>query len=540
MTDLALVNGRVWPAADGGPTAVRISNGVIAIVGSDAEALDGRTSKTDVLDLKGRLVMPGFTDSHTHYHRTAILRRHFLDFDDTSFGSVADVVDAVAARAAEKQPGAWIEGDSLSDLRLSNRRFPTRQELDAVAPNNPVLLRGVGKHLVVANSRALALAGIDRTTPDPAGGRIERDADGEPTGVLHERGKLRLDTTRVDTVVPAITEADRLEALTAGVRQLHRRGVTAIHEITRTRDEFADYVRLRERGELGVRVVSYVRVIEAQTTLDALTSIGLRSGYGDDWLRLGGVKVSIDGSCTFKNAAVYDAYPGEPDNFGIVRIEQPELDDVVRTADAGGLAIAVHAIGPRAVDMAIDAFAKARAARPDAALPHRIEHAYVSPGRDRLQRMRDLGLLLSMQPAFIYAVGDIWADIFGKDEMRRMVPLRTALDVGLTVLANSDCPLAPADPLLAIAAAVARQTRGGLTLGTDEAVSVEEAVAMQTIAPALATRQEDRAGRIAAGMLGDVVVLGNDPRTVAPTEIPTIPVCATVVGGTVAFQDALS
>src|SRR5690348_4373967 len=210
MTDLALVNGRVWPAVDGGPTAVRISNGVIAIVGSDAEALDGRTTKTDVLDLKGRLVMPGFTDSHTHYHRTAILRRHFLDFDDTSFGSVADVVDAVAARAAEKQADAWIEGDSLSELRLSNRRFPTRQELDAAAPNNPVLLRGVGKHLVVANSRALALAGIDRTTPDPAGGRIERDADGEPTGVLHERGKLRLDTTRVDTVVPAITEADRM------------------------------------------------------------------------------------------------------------------------------------------------------------------------------------------------------------------------------------------------------------------------------------------------------------------------------------------
>jgi predicted amidohydrolase YtcJ len=299
-------------------------------------------------------------------------------------------------------------------------------------------------------------------------------------------------------------------------------------------------VLLRERGELVVRVVSYVRVIEAQTTLDDLTSIGLRSGYGDDWLRLGGVKVSIDGSCTFKNAAVYDAYPGEPQNFGIVRIEQQELDEVVRAADASGLAIAVHAIGPRAVDMALDAFAKVRGPGPVTALQHRIEHAYVSPGRERLQRMRDLGLVLSTQPAFISAVGDIWADIFGKEETERMVPLRTALDVGLTVLANSDCPLAPADPLLAIASAVARQTRRGLTLGTDEAVSVEEAVAMQTTAPAVATRQERSSGRVAPGMLGDVVVLGADPRTVPPTEISAIPVCATVVGGTVAFQDALS
>jgi predicted amidohydrolase YtcJ len=160
--------------------------------------------------------------------------------------------------------------------------------------------------------------------------------------------------------------------------------------------------------------VSYVRVIEAQATLDALTSVGLRSGYGDEWLRLGGVKVSIDGSCTFKNAAVYDAYPGEPDNFGIVRIEQDELDEVVRAADTAGLAIAVHAIGPRAVDMALDAFSRVPAAVPGTGLPHRIEHAYVSPGRDRLQRMRDLGLVLSTQPAFIHAVGDIWADILAK------------------------------------------------------------------------------------------------------------------------------
>jgi predicted amidohydrolase YtcJ len=538
--DIAFVNGRVWPhPADADVTGVRVRHGLIAAVGSDARALAGRTSRTEVVDLRGRVVMPGFVDSHTHFHRFAILRRHFIDFDDPSITRVKDVVDAVAARGAQKPRGSWIEGDNLSDGRLQERRLPTRHDLDGAAPEHPVLLRGVGKHLAVANSLALRLAGIDRTTPDPAGGRIERDANGEPTGVLHERGKLRLDTTRVDTVVPPLDDAGRLKALSNGLRELHERGITSIHEITRTRDEFRDYECLREMGELSVRVVSYVRVIEAQASLDDLTSVGFRSGYGDDWLRLGGVKVSIDGSCTFKNAAMYEPYPGEPGNTGIVRIAQDELDDVVQAADAAGLAVAVHAIGPRAVDMAIEAFGKARRRNPQSMLRHRIEHAYVMPGHDRLARMRELDLLLSTQPSFISSVGDIWVDIFGHDAVGDMVPLRTALDVGLTVLANSDCPTAPVDPLLAIATAVTRKTRSGEVLGTAESVTVGEAIDMQTTAPAVAIQQDARVGRVAEGMLADLVVLGIDPRDVAPAEVSDIPVHATVIGGAMAFEKAL-
>lgn len=538
--DIAFVNGRIWPhRGDDDVSAVRLRHGAISAVGTDAQALAGRTSRTEIVDLRGRIVVPGFVDSHTHFHRFAILRRHFIDLDDPSIKQVRDVVAAVAARAAEKPKGGWIEGDNLSDGRLRERRLLTRHDLDDAAPDHPVLLRGVGKHLAVANSLALRLAGIDRTTPDPVGGRIERDADGEPTGVLHERGKLRLDTTRVDTVVPSLNESDRLKALSNGLRELHERGVTSIHEITRTREEFADYERLREMGELSARIVSYVRVVEAQATLDALTSVGFRSGYGDDWLRLGGVKVSIDGSCTFRNAAMYEPYPGDPDNIGIVRIGQAELDDVVQAADAAGLAIAVHAIGPRAVDMALDAFGKARARNPHSTLRHRIEHAYVTPGRDRLTRMRELDLLLSIQPSFIWSVGDIWSDIFGEDSGRGMVPLRTALDVGLTVLANSDCPTAPVDPLRAIAAAVSRKTRDGRTLGVEEQVSVAESVAMQTVAPATAIHREQQLGRVAEGMLADLVVLRADPRDVATDEVPAIPVDATVVGGALVFEKEL-
>jgi predicted amidohydrolase YtcJ len=236
---------------------------------------------------------------------------------------------------------------------------------------------------------------------------------------------------------------------------------------------------------------------------------------------------------------VYEPYPGDPDNIGIVRIGQAELDDVVQAADAAGLAVAVHAIGPRAVDMAIDAFGAARRRNPQSMLRHRIEHAYVMPGRDRLARMRGLDLLLSTQPSFMSSVGDIWIDIFGHDAVRDMVPLRTALDVGLTVLANSDCPTAPVDPLLAVATAVTRKTRGGKVLGTAESVTVADAIDMQTTAPALAIRQEARVGRVAEGMLADLVVLGEDPRDVSPAEVVDIPVHATIVDGAMAFEKAL-
>lgn len=533
---LALVNGRVWPGADDAASAVLVQDGVIAAVGTDRDVLALVAPSDDLIDVGGRPILPGFVDSHVHFHRHSLLRRYFLDFSGETYAGIDDVLRAVADRAAQTPSGSWLQGDNLASGRLRERRLPTRRDLDSVAPEHPVLLRGVGKHVAAANSLALRQAGIDRETPDPPGGRIERDLAGEPTGVLHERGKLRLDTTRADTVVPAFGEEDRLIALREGIAALHRSGVTTIHEICRAREEFADYARLRERDQLDVRVVAYIRVVEAQATLDGLVSAGLRSGFGDDWLRLGGVKASIDGMCALRNAAVYDPYPGEPANRGIVRIEQEELDTVVAAADANGLAVAVHAIGPRAVDMALTSFSRARATNPPSALRHRIEHAYLPPRPGQLRRICELGLMLSTQPSFIWSIGDVWADIFGTAEARRMVPLRSAVHAGVTTLINSDCPTAPVNPMLALAAAAGRATRSGNVLGEAEAIGVGEAIDMQTLSPAYAAGQEHHAGRIAPGMLGDIVVLDDDPRVVPVSQLSAVPVFATVVGGGLAYR----
>lgn len=533
MTDLALVGGVVWPVGGEPPSeAVLVRDGRIAAVGSTTDVLDVADRGTRVERLNGRAVLPAFTDSHTHFHRTAILREHFLDLDAVQPASVDDVVDAVRQRAAQVPGDGWIEGDNLAPSMLAERRFPTRYELDAATSAHPVLLRSLGKHVVAANSAALRQAGIDRETLDPPGGRIDRDGDGEPTGVLHERAKLRLDTTRADTIVPSVGEKDRLAALAAGLDSLQRQGIAAIHEITRTPNELADYQRLRARRELGVRVVAYVRVIEAQATLDGLANAGLRSGFGDDWVRLGGIKVSIDGSCTFRNAALYEPYPGEPDNRGILRINASELTDTVRLAHDVGLQVAVHAIGPRAVDMALDAFSELEPESRDA-MRHRIEHAYLPPRPGQLERLRDLGLLLSTQPSFLHSVGDTWVEVFGEEVAQRMLPLRTALDLGIRVQANSDCPTSPTDPLVALRAAVRRRTSSRHMLGAAEAVTVREAVHMLTAAASHSVFEEDRRGRIAAGTLADLTVLSGDPRT---ADLDELAVEMTVVGGDVVHR----
>jgi predicted amidohydrolase YtcJ len=530
---LTLVNGTVWGAPH---DSIAVESGRIVAVGAAEDLLAARAPDARVVDLRGACVVPGFTDSHTHFHRTALLSEHFLDFTALAPSTIGDVLEAVRRRSAHGHQGEWVQGDNLSDFVLAERRFPTRWELDAVSDGRPVLLRGMGKHVVAANSLALARAGITAETPDPAGGRIERDDQGEPTGVLHERAKLRLDTTRVDTVVPPLAEEDRLRALQAGIAQLHSQGICSIHEITRTADEFGDYQRLREAGGLTMRVRAYVRVIEGQATVHDLARLGVRSGLGDSWLRLGGVKVSIDGSCAFRNAALYEDYPGHPGNRGLVRVEQDELDETVSIAHRLGLQVAVHAIGPRAVDMALAAFEAAGSPQALAAMRHRVEHAYLPARPEQLARMRNLGLVLSTQPGFIQSVGDTWVDIFGPEYAGRMMPLRSAVAAGVLVMGNSDCPTASTAPLSGIAAAVRRRTRLGVQLGTDEAVTIAEAIRMYTTVPAYSAREERQRGSVEVGKRADLTVLSADPGMVPADELGTVSVVGTLVDGVPVFD----
>ncbi len=536
---VALVNGTVHPAAGHPPAdAILLGGDRVAVVGTAAQVRDRAPAGTTFVDLEGRVVLPAVTDSHTHYHRAAQLEAHFLNFAALGPRSIDAVLRFVAERAARSPAEPWIQGDNLSAQALRDQRLPTRAELDTACADRPIILRTVGKHGIAANTAALGAAGIVTGTPDPPGGRIERDEAGEPNGILHETAKLRLDGTRADTVVPAIDGPARLDALEAAIGRLSRNGIAEIHEIVQSPDEMADYQRLREQGRLRARVVFYVRVVEGQATLDDLTRIGLRSGFGDDWLRLGGVKVSIDGSCTLHNAAIYGGYLDQPDNSGLVRVERGDLDRLVTDASRGGLQVAVHAIGQRAVDMALTSIEGAARIPGSRRLRNRIEHAYLAPLPGQLDRLRDQSVVVSTQPAFLWANGDSWPSMFGP-ETERMVPMASLLALGIPTQINTDFPNAPLDPLRNMQAAVDRRTRDGAVVGAGEAISAAQAWSLATEGSAYGVFEEHRRGRLDPGYLADLVVLSADP--LASGTFDGVAVEATVVGGQCAWaKESLS
>lgn len=531
--DLAIVGARLY-SAPGEPApgdSLGIRGDTVVAVGAETDLRPAIGPGTRVVAARGRTILPAFIDSHTHFHRGAVLQRLYLDFETLRPSGLEDVLEAVRDRAATLGDGAWVQGDSLSAPRLAEARLPDRRELDAASPRHPVVLRGIGKHVVAANSLALAAAGIDRHTPDPPGGRIERDADGEPTGILHERAKLRLDQSDPATPVPKPSPADRRAALREGFAALHRSGIATIHEMVRLPEEADDYAAIRADGALGVRVRLYYRVHESPLSLDWLVKLGVRRGLGDDWLRILGVKVSVDGFCIFRNAAVYEPYCGEPENLGLLRIDADRLNDLVATANAQGLNVAVHAVGVRAVDLALDAF---EAAGSPVAGPHRLEHAYVDVDAPRLERARSLGLAWSVQPAFVAAYAREWTAAFGAARTDRIMPLRLGGAVGLTMLFNSDFPCAPFDPLDAIRTAVTRIV-DGRPVGADHAVDVAAAWRAYTSTPAEVSG-DPRLGCLRPGALADLIVLDDDPFA-RGTDLARLAVRATMVGGAFVHGD---
>lgn len=517
--------------------AVIVDGERISFVGS-AEDAAAYAPRSEIFDLDGRTVLPGFTDSHTHFKRASTFIALYLDFDAIDPRSIRDITGAVKGRATIEPEGAWIQGDGLDPSRLIESRFPTREELDSVSPAHPVVLRSVGRHVVAANSLALDRAGIDENTPDPPGGRLERDSDGRPTGVLHEEAKLRLDANRADTVIPPESGKDRMTALSRAVDILSRFGIVAIHEMPRDPDQISDWLLLRETERPRVRVRFYIRGMAAQTSYQHLLGSGFRSGFGDEWLKLGGVKFSIDGSGAFGNAMVYEPYPEKPDDLGLQRIDTDEFVEAVRESHEGGLQIACHAIGQRAVDMALDAFDSMGVEAAElAGRRHRIEHAYLPPRPGQLERMRDLGLVLSTQPAAIEAVGDAWRRVFHDDVLSGVMPIATALELGIPTIMSSDFPCAKLNPFIGIRAAVQRLTHSGHELDMSQAVSVEDALRAMTHMPAHTAFEETWRGHLRPGYAADLIVVDRDPVQTPPDELDQISVTTTMVGGRAVFED---
>ena len=542
--DLVIVNGRVltMDARHATVEAVALRDGKIVAVGASREIEPLAGASTQVIDLDGRTAMPGLTDCHVHLASDAsraVEAVECRDLYDASIDSVSAIVSRIRQWAGSTPPGQWIiaRGSPLADCRLRERRLPSRGELDAAAPRNPIYI-SFGAHVVIANTLALRERGITRDTPDPQGGAVLKDpATGEPTGELRERAQF-LVRRRDDAIDPEILA----ERIAIELEKCSHRGVTGIHDIVITKEEVQAYQLLARAGRLPVRVQMLIRVIESSFSKESLLDLGLVHGLGSEWLSIGGIKMSIDGGFTGRNAAFREPLAGDTGHhLGLIRIDQKELDETVDLYHALGMRICTHAIGDVAMDMILDAYEKAIARRPRQDHRHRVEHMgnwMMSP--ERVARAKRLGILPIANPPFLFFLGDPVVEMLERRVTDGGFPFRTLWNAGFPLSFGSDAPgYYPVDPLRDLGTAVAHQTLSGQRVSTDEVLTRHEALRCQTINAAYTSFQERILGSIEVGKLADIAVLGDDPLIFAPERFHELPVDITIAGGRIVHTGAV-
>lgn len=522
---LALTNARIHTMDPARPfaAALAIRDETILIVGDDADVKSSLRPGGEWIDLGGRCITPGLVDAHVHFEGFALsLQRVDLDGAATRDEALARVAAFVAGAAAS----GWLQGRGWSQDAWPDRAFPTAGDLDRVVGNRPACLSHKSGHAAWVNSLALREAGIDAQTPDPPGGRIERDESGQPTGILFEEA--------IDLVAGRIPRSTT-EELASAMRQAQAYcwsvGLTGIHDFD-GRDCFQALQILHQNGELGLRVVKNIPVYRLEHAL----GVGLRSGFGDDWLRIGGVKIFADGALGSRTAAMIAAYEGEPENLGIVVTDKEEMLEYARRAGAGGLSMTIHAIGDRANHDVLDVYELLRADETAAGRPHlrhRIEHVQLLHPAD-LNRPAELGVIASMQP--IHATSDMeMADRYWGERARLSYAWRSVRDTGALLVFGSDAPVEPIAPLPGIHAAVTRRRADGSPdpggWRPDEKLTPMEALHGFTLAAAITAGQETRQGSITPGKLADLTILSHDPAQLEPDELLDIRVEGVLVGG---------
>lgn len=527
QADLVFLNGRIETMNRAQPQAeaLAVCGDKITLVG-DAETIKAEIGRTTrVVDLQGRALLPGFVDAHCH---TAMYgeSRTFLSLRPDDVASLDELLEKVRQAAAERPASSWIRGRGWDDTRLPPNYALTRNDLDRAAPDHPVFLSRVCGHAIVANSRALALAGVTRETPDPPGGSIARDERGEPTGILTETAIYQ-----VYEAIPPATMSDTMSHIKAASQDYLAAGITSVHDAGIDAEGLAAYQALHERGELPLRVYMMVQ----EKLLDSLIAAGMHTGFGDEWLRVGCLKLLQDGSMGARTAAMLQPYKDQADNYGILWMEQAALDEVVDRAHAAGFQVAVHAIGDRAITSVLDAFEAALRRRPRTDHRHRIEHCEVAID-GLIDRIQSLGVLPSVQPIFMAEFALAYIGNLGGERAHRIYPFPEYLGRGMALAGGSDSPVSSFAPMHGVAASVTRKAWDGRELGPGQGIPVAEALRMHTWGGAFFSFEEGLKGKLAPGMLADLVVLGRDPFTAPADELAAIPVHMTVVGGRVAYE----
>ncbi|HET7700741.1 MAG TPA: amidohydrolase [Candidatus Limnocylindria bacterium] len=515
--------GRVHVGDGSSSEALLARDGRVAALGA-ARDLRRDAPDAEMIDLSGGLMTPGWIDAHVHFVWWA-LQMTQLDLRDTA--TVDDALERIREHAATLSPDVWIEGGRF-DKNVWGR-WPTAAELDRVTGGRPAALRSRDGHSRWLNSAALERARITRATSAPDGGSILRDPTGEPTGILQENAN-----GLVDAVVPPPSDDQMLEAARRGQAEAWKRGVVGFENLDAFRDRFplTAFERLAGRGELAMR--AHVGIPRAH--LDDAIARGLRTGAGDEWLRIGHLKIFTDGALGSQTAALEDPYIGSDDR-GILTVEPDVLAAVVARAAAHGIAVAIHAIGDRAVRVALDAIAPTRATAPS--LRQKIEHVQLVR-REDLGRFAALGIIASMQPIHATSDRDLADRYWGPERTPRAYPWRTLRASGAVLAFGSDAPVEPIDPLLGIHAAVERRRPADADAWTPaERLTLDEALAGYAKGAAYALGRERDLGTLAVGMRCDATIVDRDLARLAGPDLLTAHVRGTVTAGVVRYADGL-
>jgi len=509
--------------------AMAVVNGRVVAVGSVQGARDAAGAGAREVAFSEGAVIPGLIDTHNHMHWTGI-QLGIVDLSGCS--GIAGIQAAIRDYAAKNPDAQWIvSGSGWHVANLKEQRYPTRQELDAACADRPVYLPR-GDHAAAVNTAALRIAGIGRDTPDPPGGKFERDpVSGEPTGLLREPPAFE----PMGRLAPSISRDEQIAAMREIQKRYHAAGITGIMDPGVTPEIMAIYQDLWERGELSMRAVVMPLADSsrpAEEVLAGLAAWGVRTGFGDERLKIGGIKLYIDGGASFGTALMREPYPDERCNCGI----QVTSTDVFRRIAAfcaeHRWSLGVHVVGGRAIDIALDVFGEIDRAHPIRDLRFCLIHAYLWPSPDNIARAHKLGVVVATQPSMQYTFGPLLVKRFGAVLIGKATPIRAWLDGGVIVGGGSDSPITPYSPLLGMWQARTRRIEGhNEAIGREEAVSAEEALAMYTRDAAYVSFSERERGILRPGMLADWVALSVDPLECDPEALRDASVLATAVGG---------
>ncbi len=525
---LALINGAIYTNDPARPRveAVAIGDGRVIAVGTTAEVRAMAGPKTRVLDLKGHFAMPGFNDAHIHL---ASGGQSKLEVDFEGARSLAEFQQRIRDRLKSFRSGEWITGRGWDNTLWPGQKFPARGDLDSVSREHPMLFTRVDGHVAVANSLALQMAGVTRETKDPPGGSIERNAAGEPTGMLKENAM-----GLVRSKLPPLTPEQRRRGIELALAEAARFGVTSMQDNSAWED-FLVYEELKKEGKLTARITEWLPFL---APLDRLVEMRRHGGTADPWLKTGALKAVVDGTLGSRTAAMLAPFSDDPSTPGILRIEPDQLRQMAIERDTAGFQLAFHAIGDRANHVCLDALAAVREANGPRDRRARIEHAQVVAPED-FARFAALGVIASMQPC--HETTDMrWAEArLGPERSKGAYAWHSMLRHGVRLAFGTDYPVEPINPLRGLYACVSRQLPDGTPPGgwqPQEKISMDDCIRAYTIGSVYAEFEEGKKGQIIPGQWADIVVLSEDVTRVPAQQILRTEVLHTIVGGQVVYS----